>query len=150
MAEIRNLTTFRRLMDYNNGFSISSFFLLFLFMFSLDRCSIPSREVSILWSYLDISLLFSSYVYLIFKSSSSNTTNYIFLKSHFSQELLFLSYTINLMTGRYENLSCNWKPLASLMMMNFILPVFSSPSSRNVVRGRGLGNDFPDHASLRR
>ena len=42
------------------------FFLLFLFMFSLDRCSIPSREVSILWSYLDITLLFSSYVYLIF------------------------------------------------------------------------------------
>jgi hypothetical protein len=34
--------------------------------FSLDRCSIPSREVSILWSYLDITLLFSSYVYLIF------------------------------------------------------------------------------------
>jgi len=36
--------------------------------FSLDRCSIPSREVSILWSYLDITLLFSSYVYLIFLS----------------------------------------------------------------------------------
>ena len=35
---------------------------------SLDRCSIPSREVSILWSYLDITLLFSSYVYLIFNS----------------------------------------------------------------------------------
>ena len=32
----------------------------------LDRCSIPSREVSILCSYLDITLLFSSYVYLIF------------------------------------------------------------------------------------
>merc|ERR1712023_350152 len=28
--EIRNLTTFTRLMDYNNGFSISSFFLSFL------------------------------------------------------------------------------------------------------------------------
>jgi hypothetical protein len=26
-GEIRNLTTFTRLMDYNNGFSISSFFL---------------------------------------------------------------------------------------------------------------------------
>ena len=35
---------------------------------SLDRCSIPSREVSILWSYLDITLLFSSYVYLVFFS----------------------------------------------------------------------------------
>merc|ERR1712216_654803 len=41
-------------------------FLFFSFFFSLDRCSIPSREVSILWSYLDITLLFSSYVYLIF------------------------------------------------------------------------------------
>ena len=39
-------------------FYLSSFF-------SLDRCSIPSSEVSILWSYLDITLLFSSYVYLI-------------------------------------------------------------------------------------
>merc|ERR1711906_95052 len=28
--EIRNLTTFTRLMDYNNGFSISSFFLFSL------------------------------------------------------------------------------------------------------------------------
>ena len=37
---------------------------------SLDRCSIPSREVSILWSYLDITLLFSSYVYLIFSSGN--------------------------------------------------------------------------------
>merc|ERR1712195_10604 len=61
-GEIRNLTTFTRLMD-SNGFSLSFFFLSFL---SLDRCSIPSREVSILWSYLDITLLFSSYVYLIF------------------------------------------------------------------------------------
>ena len=32
----------------------------------VNRQSIPSREVSILWSYLDITLLFSSYVYLIF------------------------------------------------------------------------------------
>merc|ERR1712110_620292 len=61
-GEIRNLTTFTRLMDCNNGFSLSLFFLFF----SLDRFSIPSREVSILWSYLDIILLFSSYVYLIF------------------------------------------------------------------------------------
>ena len=40
----------------------------FSYFFSLDRCSISSREVSILWSYLDITLLFSSYVYLIFLS----------------------------------------------------------------------------------
>merc|ERR1712150_294408 len=61
-GEIRNLTTLCLL--NNNSFSLSSFFLSSL---SLDRCSIPSREVSILCSYLDIILLFSSYVYLIIK-----------------------------------------------------------------------------------
>merc|ERR1712217_745438 len=63
-GEIRNLTTLCLL--NNNGFSLSFFFSFFSF-FSLDRCSIPWREVSILCSYLDIILLFSSYVYLIFK-----------------------------------------------------------------------------------
>merc|ERR1711933_438602 len=57
-GESRNLTTLCLL--FSNGFSLS----LFSF-FSLDRCSIPSREVSILCTYLDITLLFSSYVYLI-------------------------------------------------------------------------------------
>ena len=48
---------------------VLEFFIFFIFIFiSLDRCSIPSREGSILWSYLDITLLFSSYVYLIFYS----------------------------------------------------------------------------------
>merc|ERR1711920_1018396 len=63
-GEIRNLTT---LVLLNNNSFFTFFFLLFFFIFSLDRCSIPSREVSILCSYLDIILLFSSYVYLIFK-----------------------------------------------------------------------------------
>merc|ERR1712094_13933 len=41
-GEIRNLTTFTRLMDYNNGFSISFFFLsflsfLFFFFFFLKK-----------------------------------------------------------------------------------------------------------------
>merc|ERR1711863_246402 len=58
-GEIRNLTALCLL--NNNSFSLS-----FFSFFSLDRCSIPSREVSILCSYLDIILLFSSYVYLIF------------------------------------------------------------------------------------
>merc|ERR1711934_413308 len=61
-GEIRNLTTFTRLMDCNNGFYF--IFLSFFSFFSLDRCSIPSREVSILCSYLDIRFLFSYYVYL--------------------------------------------------------------------------------------
>merc|ERR1712098_950518 len=43
-GEIRNLTT---LVLLNNNSFFTFFFLLFLFMFSLDRCSIPSREVSI-------------------------------------------------------------------------------------------------------
>merc|ERR1711878_196051 len=55
-GEIRNLTALCLL--NNNSFSLS----LFSF-FSLDRCSIPSREVSILCSYLDIILLFSFFFF---------------------------------------------------------------------------------------
>merc|ERR1712170_244862 len=62
-GEIRNLTTLCLL---NNNSFFSFIFLSFFSLFSLDRCSIPSREVSILCSYHDIILLFSSYVYLIF------------------------------------------------------------------------------------
>merc|ERR1711874_137091 len=64
-GEIRNLTT---LVLLNNNSFLLSFFFYSCLCFSLDRCSIPSREVSILCSYLDIILLFSSYVYLIFSS----------------------------------------------------------------------------------
>merc|ERR1711879_860350 len=54
-GEIRNLTTLCLL--NNNG---SSFIFLWdISFFSLDRCSIPSREVSILCSYLDIIFIFS-------------------------------------------------------------------------------------------
>merc|ERR1712223_1038206 len=51
-GEISNLTTLCLL--NNNGFSSFSFLFLSFIFFSLDRCSIPSREVSILCSYLDI------------------------------------------------------------------------------------------------
>merc|ERR1712146_258947 len=51
-GESRNLTTLCLL--FSNGFSLSFFFLSFLSF--LVRCSIPSREVSILCSYLDIIL----------------------------------------------------------------------------------------------
>merc|ERR1711976_594377 len=48
------------------GIIVFSFkFFSFFSFFSLDRCSIPSREVFILCSYLDIILLFSSYVYIL-------------------------------------------------------------------------------------
>merc|ERR1712146_539315 len=53
-GEMSNLTTLTRLMECNNGFSISFFNLSFLSF--LCRCSIPSREVSIIWSYLNIRL----------------------------------------------------------------------------------------------
>merc|ERR1711936_43211 len=55
-GEIRNLTALCLLNNNSFSLSISSFF-------SLDRCSIPSSEVSILCSYLDIILLFSSNFY---------------------------------------------------------------------------------------
>merc|ERR1712146_661649 len=60
-GESRNLTTLCLLSSF------SFIFLSFFSFFSLVRCSIPSREVFILCSYLDIILLFSSYVYLISK-----------------------------------------------------------------------------------
>merc|ERR1711937_974321 len=62
-GEFRNLTSLTRSVHNNNGFSFS-FFLSICSLYSLDRCSIPSGELSILWSYLDILLLFYSYVYL--------------------------------------------------------------------------------------
>ena len=42
-GEIRNLTTFTRLMDYNNGFSISSFFLL-VFSFLWIGAQFPQEK----------------------------------------------------------------------------------------------------------
>merc|ERR1712150_189724 len=58
LGEVRNLTTLSLLPLVNNCISLSIFSF-----FSLDRCSIPSSEVSILCSYLDIILLFSSYFF---------------------------------------------------------------------------------------
>merc|ERR1711886_14155 len=51
-GEISNLTTLTRLMECNNFFYF--IFLSYPSFFSLHRCSIPSREVSIIWSYLNI------------------------------------------------------------------------------------------------
>merc|ERR1712146_117636 len=68
-GEIRNLTTFTRLVHCNSGSSFFYFiFLFFCNLFSMDRCSITSGEVYILWSYLDIRLLlFYYYVCISFK-----------------------------------------------------------------------------------
>merc|ERR1712061_871173 len=44
-------------------FALFFIFLSFFYFFSLDRCSISSREVSILCSYLDIILLFSFFFF---------------------------------------------------------------------------------------
>ena len=62
---LKNVISFTNTI-FLNIFSFFFIFLSFSSFFSLDRCSIPSREVSILWSYLDITLLFSYYLYLIF------------------------------------------------------------------------------------
>merc|ERR1711988_1910273 len=86
-GEISNHTTLTRLMECNNGFSISFFFSCLSF-FSLHRCSIPSREVSIIWSYLNIRLLLSSYVYLNFS---------LYLLSYiWSSWLLIISFLLDI------------------------------------------------------
>ena len=82
--------------------------MLQLIFISLDRCSIPSREGSILWSYLDITLLFSSYVYLIF-------INVSLLRVSLQLCLLF-SYRITFLS------SCRWSSSSksSLLELQFI------------------------------
>jgi len=44
-GEIRNLTTFTRLMDYNNGFSLSSFFLSLLSFSQRPNNSLLIKEL---------------------------------------------------------------------------------------------------------
>merc|ERR1712173_586145 len=46
-GEVRNLTTFSRLVQFNNGFLIS-FFFWFISIFNLDRSSISSRKIPFL------------------------------------------------------------------------------------------------------
>merc|ERR1712097_152909 len=80
----------------NAGFIIllTSILVLFFFsFFSLDRCSIPSREVSILCSYLDIILLFSSF------------PSFLWIGAQFPQEK-FLSYARILTLYYYFLLMC--------------------------------------------
>ena len=65
-GEIRNLTTFTRLMDYNNGFSISSFFfslLSFLWIgaqFPQEKFLSYGRILTLDYYFLLMCILFSS------------------------------------------------------------------------------------------
>jgi len=66
-GEIRNLTTFTRLMDYNNGFSISSFFfslLSFLWIgaqFPQEKFLSYGRILTLHYYFLLMCILFSFY-----------------------------------------------------------------------------------------
>ena len=66
-GEIRNLTTFTRLMDYNNGFSISSFFLSFLSFlwigaqFPQEKFLSYGRILTLHYYFLLMCILFSLY-----------------------------------------------------------------------------------------
>merc|ERR1712137_108826 len=65
-GEIRNLTTFTRFMDCKWFFNY--ILLSFIGLYSLDWCSISTRNISFLCSYINITLLlFSFYLYLINK-----------------------------------------------------------------------------------
>ena len=77
--------------------------------FSLDRCSIPSSEVSILWSYLDITLLFSSYVYLIlsFYGTITFLSNY-YLLGIYGLLSLVISYSLIFTVSSPFLTSCNY------------------------------------------
>jgi hypothetical protein len=69
--------------------------VFFTSFFCLDRWSIPSRQFSILWSYLDIILLFPSYLYFIlFNLTSLQWTD---LGCH-----LFLCFSMTLSSKIWE------------------------------------------------
>merc|ERR1712057_124153 len=60
---IRNLTTFTRLMDYNNGFSLSFFFNLFLWIgaqFPQEKFLSYGRILTLDYYFLLMCILFSS------------------------------------------------------------------------------------------
>jgi len=72
-GEIRNLTTFTRLMDYNNGFSISSFFLSLLSsvwigaQFPQEKFLSYGRVLTLDFYFLIMCILFSTGCLSIFK-----------------------------------------------------------------------------------
>ena len=69
-GEIRNLTTFTRLMDYNNGFSLSPFFLSlhsFLWIgsqFPQEKFLSYGRILTLHYYFLLMCILFSPFSYL--------------------------------------------------------------------------------------
>merc|ERR1711957_103873 len=71
-GEIRNLTTFTRLMDYNNGFSLSFFFNLFLSFlwigaqFPQEKFLSYGRILTLDYYFLLMCILFHSFHYLSF------------------------------------------------------------------------------------
>ena len=68
-GEIRNLTTFTRLMDYNNGFSISSFFLSLLSFlwigaqFPQEKFLSYGRILTLHYYFLLMCILFSFFIF---------------------------------------------------------------------------------------
>ena len=59
------------------------------YMFSLDRCSITSRNIYILWSYLDIILLFSYYLSIIWLSILQVFGIFILIVIYFTPLMIF-------------------------------------------------------------
>ena len=70
-GEIRNLTTFTRLMDYNNGFSLSSFFLSLLSFlwigaqFPQEKFLSYGRILTLHYYFLLMCILFSFFIFII-------------------------------------------------------------------------------------
>ena len=100
-GEIRNLTTFTRLMDYNNGFSLSSFFLSlisFLWIgaqFPQEKFLSYGRILTLHYYFLLMCILFSfqfllthnRFLFLIFffslvSSFTIQSLHFLFLEVH--------------------------------------------------------------------
>ena len=90
-GEIRNLTTFTRLMDYNNGFSLSSFFLSLLSFlwigaqFPQEKFLSYGRILTLHYYFLLMCILFSPFIIFHFpRAHKRKGSDRLMVLTHFS------------------------------------------------------------------
>merc|ERR1712174_32997 len=140
-GEIRNLTTFTRLMDYNNGFSISSFFfslLSFLWIgaqFPQEKFLSYGRILTLHYYFLLMCILFS----LIFLSFISFF--YLFLV------LIFLAFPFFIFLSNYggvtyyQSIISNFLGLIICNFINRILVNYYNHWNGTTIKKKNKGRD---------
>ena len=129
-GEIRNLTTFTRLMDYNNGFSISSFFLSLLSFlwigaqFPQEKFLSYGRILTLDFHFLIMCILMSYFSCTWI--SLQHLVNISFLPLGFSPTiylLFFFELEISCFTHDETFVSDSWTLLLLILSLSFILLV---------------------------